>query len=472
MMEEKNNLNINNIIPIGFVEFLPNAHKMNIPHDEKNVLKKSAQISEEVVKKAQESQKRWHENLKRIRKREKKLKKVKNYIRADKTLVDKKIKEKDLQKLKEKISYAQSMLKEHEEKQTAKRKEILHKADKNAEERHAYIVMKNKEYEKRLMEKHEEEIPPEELRKNRNAVKKALREKAIAKYKEETKESVEHTKEKWKIRRKELKEQEKILKEHTENIDIIEKKALKRAKAKDSLLKSAAEYRITRRKYYQALKAASTKKMRERIALAFEHFKMMRDRMKDFVNDSGLNHEKVSSTIKEIVERGKQNREETLFLAGSPIGLINVLGATEFFKLKRKRIEKIISTAEETRMEYIKAKEILAKVTRKKHANAMFASGNPKELFKRLKHFEFFLLRKEREIYKIIRKALKRLEEKDGILVPPDRKRGLLYKKICKITGFLWNPRIVTEHDKSYFILNSSRKNIHLITKRLIQNIE
>jgi hypothetical protein len=100
----------------------------------------------------------------------------------------------------------------------------------------------------------------------------------------------------------------------------------------------------------------------------------------------------------------------------------------------------------------------------------MLLSGNPKELYKVLGAVEFFQLRREKELYQIVERARERSATNDAIAGIAPEKRRELFRVLRRIMALLIDPQI-KEDAFDYDIIAIARRNPSLVLRSLIERV-
>ncbi len=468
MLEEYNL--IGKIIPVSYVSYVPQGASENIPLNEQNVTEKAQILNEKVIKNALDSQKKWREKVARVKRHKEKLADAPNHIRTDKGLAERKIEEKRIGKLQKKLAFDREKVDEREDDMSTKRAEIKDATNENMQEKRIQIKNKNEEYAERLQEMKDAEIKPEEVRVDKKIEKEAIeaRSEEIANKKKDA--ILAKTEERAEERHQIIEEQREKLQENVSKVDIIEDEALNRADAKNSLLKEAEQFRSERKNNNDQLAQKRKTKAEKLMELSLAHFERLRQRMKDLVKDAKDKDIEADDILTDIVEKGREQRKKTLLASGNPTGQFQALSNIEFFDIQRKRINEILKAAEDNRETFVNTKEKINEKGKENRDANLLVSGNPKQLYKELKSLDFFLWRKDKELFKIIENAAERHVSLGTILQDPTLKHKEVYKILRRVMGFLWDAEIIADK-QSYDIIAISRRNPVHITTSLVKSI-
>jgi hypothetical protein len=458
------------LIDTSIIAEIAHDAKLSIPRNEINLLEKSKDISNDLVRAAQERQERWRENVQRFRSRQEKLLAARDRIRTDQGLADRKAKEKQAEKIDDTRAVDRQEIKENIKENELKRIEERQRQDEQIAERKAEQAERAELQAERAQKRKDAELTPEEFREKIETriadVTERAREK-ISAQREARKELVAETQDR---RRENAVEFRETLHEKVTEVDLIGEAQQARTEAKNALVKSAEELRSSKREIFDQIKAHRDEMVEEKNERTLRHFEKLRQRMKKILADSHSHREESNTLIKHIVSRARERSEAALLASGNPLAQAAALPDLVFFDMIRERIHTILSDSDTARRVALSAKEEIIENARERRDRNMFASGNPKELYKVLGAIEFFQRRREREIFQIVERARERSATNAAIVgLPPERRREL-YRVLQRILALLNEPHIKADtFDQN--ILAIARRNPSLVLRKLAEKI-
>lgn len=444
--------------------------KMSIPRNEVNLLEKSKAISDDIVRAAQERQERWRDNIERFRARQENLLSVRDRIRTDQGLADRKAKERHAEKIEANRAVDRREIQENIRENELKRAAERDRQEVQFEERKAEQEARAELQAERAQKRKDAEPTPEEFRERIEEriehVTERAREK-ISAQREARKDLVAETQTE---RREDAVEFRETLHEKVTEVDLIGEAQKARTEAKNALVKSAEELRSSKRQIFDDIKAHRDEMVEEKNVRTLRHFEKLRERMKNILEDSHIHRKESTTLIKHIVSRARERSEAALLASGNPLALAAALPDLAFFGMIRARIHAILTDADTHRHEALATREELIDNARARRDKNMFASGNSKELYKVLGAIEFFQRRRERELFQIIERARERSATNAAIAGLSPEKRRELYRVLHRILALLFEPNIKGDsfdHD----ILAIARRKPSLVSRRLAEKI-
>jgi len=467
--------NIEPIKPINMIDQsilaeIAQENQITLPPQEQSLLEKSKEISQDIVDTAQQRQERWRNNIQRMRDRKEEQARVRESIRTDQGLAARKVDEFRAEKVKDKTIEERREIREKIEENEARKTEERARQQEQIDERRAEKAARAEIQAERALKRKETEPTPEEFRERIDTRLEKVTEKAreiTEDRREKRKELVTETEA---ARREEVAAFKERLNEKVLEVDEIERVQKERTIAKNEIDKSADEFRSERREDFVKIKAKRDENVEEKMQPTLRHFKKLEQRMVEILESSHTNRIESRKVLKEIISLARERSGAALLASGNPLALAQNLSNIEFFGIVRQRINDILTTSDEMREDAIDNKETIVTNARERRDKNMFLSGNPKELFKVLGSIKFFELRRNKEIFEIIKRARERSDYNDTLVGLPAEKRRELHRILHRIMSLLVNPVII--HDTfDQNILSIARKNPDLILRSLVEKI-
>jgi len=467
--------NIKPIQPINLIDtsiLVEIAHdaKLSIPKNEVHLITKSRELSNDLVRAAQERNKRWRENIVRSRNRRKKFAKVREFIRTDQDLADRKMKEKRIEKVQAQIVHARNETKEKIIEKAKERKILLKRRQDHYNERREELENRFSIQTKRAEKRKEDEPTPKEVRNKLKAeiaaVIAQLR-KRIAKQREARSELIEET---IVTRNEATREYRQLQQDRVNTVHEQEKIQRARIEENNSYVRSPEERRHVQTEEINYIFDKRDKTYAENQIPATKHFGRLERNIERILERAVTYRKRAREHLKEIIRRARDSSTGNMLASGNPAAQAKFLSNVEVHQKIREFIEAIITHANESQDERSTYMTQNKEKARERIARYMVASGNPKEIFRNLGAAELFRQRMQRDVFTILENAAKRRASDDtAVTLSPDAHTEL-YRAIARMLARI-NASRVNIKAFDYTIIGLARRNPSLITRALVEKV-